>query len=139
MGFAIATATTDMRAVLEARIQSVWVTDLSKSATAIRWGNTGIDPPPNAVWMRASVILGESEPTINGPDVKPSILQLDFFGPKNKGDAALLALCDAFKAEFQKTGVGGIYCFAVDGPRDVFDPAWSRQMLRVRFQYFEIT
>lgn len=140
MAFAIATATADARAVIEARVKDTWVTDCGQLETSLQFGNTGIDPPSNAVWMRATLILGESgnEGAFGRIDTKPGLLQCDWFGIKNRGAKALDVFADTFKADFQRADDGGIHFYSVDGPRELPDSARSRVTMRVRLQYSEL-
>lgn len=141
MGFAIATATVDARKAIEARVKACWVTDCGQPATTIRWANAAIDPAANVTYLRVSVILGESIPvtyaTTGGSDNKVGTIQLDLLGPKNIGEGALIALADKFKAKFQRIHDSGVRYRGVDGPREVFDSARARVILRVRVEYYE--
>ena len=137
MAFAIATATADARAVIEDRVKTTWVTDCGQLETSLQFGNTGIDPPSNAVWMRATLILGETSGTIGVLDIKPAIVQLDWFGPKNVGAHQLNVFADKFKAKFQRATAGGIFFYACDGPREFPDSARSRVTMRSRCTYEE--
>lgn len=141
MGFAIATATVAARQLIEARIKDCWVTDCAQPVTTIRWGNAPIDPAANAIFLRVTVLLGESVPvtyaTTGGSDNKTGTIQLDFFGPKNAGDIALLQLADKFKAKFQRVHASEVRYRGIDGPREVPDSARSRVILRIRVEYYE--
>ncbi len=140
MAFAIATATADARAVIEDRVKTTWVTDCGQLETSLQFGNTGIDPPSNAVWMRATLILGEggTEGAFGRIDTKPALVQFDWFGIKNRGAKALDIFADTFKVAFQRVDAGTIHFYSVDGPREIPDPARSRVTMRVRVQYSEL-
>jgi hypothetical protein len=142
MGYPIATATRDVRAVLEPVIAAVWIS-LGYTADTIEWPNIYFQKPGNGPWIRVSYPQQSTEPFTWCAGVVQNItialLSIQIFVPKNAGDVVLIAATDAFRATFERQVFGqGIRFREAQGPNDTaFETQWAGRNLTLPHEYIE--
>lgn len=144
MSLAIATGTVNSTAAIEAAIAAVWVAE-GLDDDHIFYTDTVNQPPANVKWLRVTVEFGSNSPAgFGGGGIQSGLIQLQFFGPGNKGGGDLHALADAFKAALTRQTAGDVRFynqFTGDGPRGpskTNSGAWAGRRLDVPFHYWEV-
>jgi len=149
MSYAIGTAMTEVRAVLEPVLEGVWV-GLGYDANTIEWPNTYFNKPgtgqkPEGPWIRITYPQASTFAlTWGGPgnvvqNTTLAILALQIFVPRNAGDALLLAASDAFRGALERRSFGeGIRFREALGPNDTaFESQWAGRAFSFPFEFIE--
>ena len=144
MSYAVATAITEVRGVLEPIVAAVWLS-LGHTADTIEWPNTYFLKPGNGPWLRVSWPQTSTFPlTWGGPgnvvqNTTVALLALQIFAPRNAGDAVLIAALDAYRGAFERRSYGaGIRFREALGPNESpFETQWAGRTLTLPFEYIE--
>jgi len=142
MGYAIETATRDVRAALEPVIEAAWV-GLGYGADTIEWPNTYFVKPGNGAWIRVSYPQSStfaytwSAGVVQNVNI--TLLAIQIFAPRNAGDVVLIAATDTFRATFERRSYGaGIRFRDALGPNDTaFEQQWAGRLLTFPFEFLE--
>lgn len=141
MSYAIATAVTATRQVIEPLVETAWVTGLGYSADTIAWPKVTFQTPGNGLWMRVSFPDVSSLPFSWGGgtvlNTATGVMSIQIFAPKNAGAALLNAAADKFRATFEGQAFTGIRFFGCFGPADADDAKWSGVLVQFPFQFYE--
>jgi hypothetical protein len=144
VSYNIATATSDIRAILDGVVASTW-TALGYTVDTIEWPNTYFVKPGNGAWMRVTYPQQTTIPfTYSGTggvaqNQTTALLAIQVFAPRNAGDFILIAAVDAFRARFERQSFAdGIRFSEASGPNDTaFEPQWAGRALIFPFNYIE--
>ena len=144
MAYNIATATADIRKILDSVVASTW-TSLGYSVETIEWPNTYFLKPGNGPWMRVTYPQQTTIPyTYSGTggvaqNVTTALMAIQVFAPRNAGDLVLIIVVDAFRARFERQSFAdGIRFKEASGPNDTaYEPQWAGRALIFPFEYIE--
>jgi len=142
MSYAIATSTSEVRAVIEPAVEAVW-TGLGYTSDTIEWPNTYFVKPGNGAWIRvtfpqwSTAAFTWSAGTVQNTTI--GILAIQVFAPRNAGDALLIAASDALRAAFERRSFGeGIRFRESLGPNDTaFEQQWAGRAFLFPFEFIE--
>jgi hypothetical protein len=141
MSYAIATSTTDVRAVIEPAVEVVW-TGLGYTADTIEWPNTYFVKPGNGAWIRVSYPQQStsaytwSAGTVQNTTI--SILSIQIFAPQNAGAGVLIAAVDAFRSAFERRAYGNGIRFREALANDTaIELQWAGMQLSLPFEFIE--
>lgn len=143
MSFAVATASTDVAAIIEARVIDAW-TDAGQTEANIAWDNATLQPAAGAKFARVTILPeGGAMSEIGGTNVRAGRLSVLIFGPKNEGVGPLRAIADAFAARFDRQVDSGVrfmgrFGETMDDPQPFPDrnPALAAVRLQAPFHYY---
>jgi len=144
MSYSIASSTSDVRAVIEPEVETMWIA-LGYTADTIEWPNTYFVKPGNGAWIRVSYPQQSTFPyTWGGPanvvqNTTIGLLTIQVFAPKNAGAAVLVGAVDAFRSTFERRSFGdGIRFREATGPSETFfDASWAAISLSFPFEFIE--
>ena len=128
------------RPVIEAAIATGWA-----GATTVAYPNRPFTPPATGNWLKVDFIWGSSSVLTKGVtfglNSVVGILQLSIFGPKDKGDGALMTLAETARAMVNRKRFASpnadIMFGAVSGPRTLYEESWRSLVVSAPFQVIE--
>jgi len=143
MSYAIETATSDVRAVIEPEIEAAWAA-LGYSLETIEWPNRRFARPCAGPWMRVSYPQASTFPfTYGGPgnvvqNRRIDLLAIQIFAPKNGGNAVLIAATDRFRSTFERRTFGeGVRFREALGPSESLEDTWAGSTFSFPFEFIE--
>ena len=142
MGYAIATAIRDTRAVLKPVIEDAWEA-LGHSSESIQWPNEPFTRPCSGLWMRVSFTDQSTTPFTWGgigivQNTATVLMSIQIFAPRNVGEDVLDEASDGLRATFERKAFGsGIYFSEARGPTRTEEPTWSAALVQLPFTYIE--
>lgn len=130
------------RPIIEAAIATGWA-----GATTVSYPNRPFTPPTTGAqtWLKVDFIWGGAsvmtKGTTFGLNSVVGILQLSVFGPKDKGDGALMTLAENARAIINRRRFASpnqdIIFGAASGPRPLFEESWRSLVVSAPFQVIE--
>jgi hypothetical protein len=128
------------RPVIEAAIETGWA-----GATTVAYPNRPFTPPATGNWLKVDFVWGNASVLTKGVtfglNSVVGILQLAVFGPKDKGDGALMTLAETARALVNRKRFASpnadIMFGAVSGPRTLYEESWRSLVISAPFQVVE--
>lgn len=141
MSYAIASAITATRQVVEPLIETAW-NALGYTDDTIGWPNATFTKPGNGPWIRVSFSDQSTIPFNWGGatvlNTAIGVLSIQIFAPKNTGAALLNAAADKFRATFERQSFGsGIRFREALGPSKADEDKWAAVLLQLPYEYHE--
>lgn len=128
------------RAAIEAAIATGWA-----GTTTVSYPNRPFTPPTTGNWLKVDFIWGNASVLTKGVtfglNSVVGILQLTIFGPKDKGDGALMTLAETARAIVNRRRFASpnqdVMFGACSGPRTLFEESWRSLVVSAPFQVVE--
>lgn len=117
------------RKTIETRIEQQWVEWDGSPRTPIEMPGRPFRPPAGGKWLQVHLLWGNAEAAaMGGLNEVIGVVNLNVFGPKDKGYGALLKLVDAARNMLNRVVVSGVRFGVPSGPDVVVSEAAYAQM-----------
>lgn len=119
------------------RLNTAWA-----GSTLIQWPGSPFTTPNNECWIGVEILWGDSFVStmeVTGRNVTVGVIQINVYGPRQRGRAEIMAKADAVRDVFNRVEFNGVRCGAPSGPKYLSDPEWEALTVSVPFSIEEVT